>query len=89
MPLYDFQCELCGEEFEEVYKIDERHLAKCPACNGPVKQLMSPSKKDWFRPHWNENITTEPVFVESKEHYKELCKKHGYFHRGKYYARCL
>ena len=41
--------------------------------------------RDWFRPHWNEHVqeSGDPVYVESKSHYKNLCKENGVR------ARCL
>lgn len=83
MPLYDYKCIGCGHEFEEFRHIEDRHNMTCPLCQETAKQLISRTKDDWFKPHWNENITHEPVFVESKRHYKELCRKHGVM------ARCL
>jgi len=83
MPLYDYRCKRCDHEFEEVAKIKDRYEVSCPKCSGGVTLLITGSKKDWFRPHWNENFDDQPVFVKSKGHYRELCKKYGV------YARCL
>lgn len=83
MPLYDYKCTVCDHEFEEFRHVEDRLDMTCPKCQSIAKQLISRTKDDWFRPHWNEHITHEPVYVESKRHYKELCKKHGVT------ARCL
>lgn len=35
MPTYDYNCSKCGHEFEESYKISERHIPEeepCPNC---------------------------------------------------------
>ena len=84
MPLYDYQCSVCGTPIEVFFKIDEKpESIPCSNCNGLMYQIISSFHRDWFRPHWNENFTNKPVFVESKEHMKKLCKQYGV------YARCL
>ena len=82
MPIYEYECLVCGEVFERLSTVDERSSAKCE-CGGLAKQLISVTGKDWFRPHWNENFDIKPIFVETKSKYKELCAKYGV------YARCL
>ena len=76
MPLYDMRCKTCGMEFEHLCKIAEMQLARCPECDSPAKALISPPKRDWFRPHWNEHFDEKPIFVKSKRHMKELCLKY-------------
>lgn len=83
MPLYDYRCKECKNEFEKVRKIKDRHDVSCPKCQSDCDLLITGSKKDWFRPHWNDGFDIDPVFVKSKKHYKELCKQH------KVTARCL
>jgi putative FmdB family regulatory protein len=44
MPFYDYICknEECGHEFEESYKIVDRHVPEeepCPSCNGDTVQM--------------------------------------------------
>lgn len=34
MPLYDYKCEKCGEEFEQLIAAGKKNAAvKCPKCN--------------------------------------------------------
>lgn len=40
MPHYDYQCEKCGHIFEEFQTITEKHIEKCPECQGKVKRLI-------------------------------------------------
>lgn len=32
MPTYDYRCEACNHEFEELQQITAKPLKKCPAC---------------------------------------------------------
>ena len=40
MPIYEYQCDKCGT-FEATQRITDKPLAKCPACKGKVKKLIS------------------------------------------------
>lgn len=83
MPLYDYRCKKCNRVKQDVFHHIDEDAA--PFCCGEhmSKDLGACNKKDWFRPHWNENIDTKPIYVESKQHYKNLCKERGLV------ARCL
>jgi len=42
MPVYEFECEGCGERFEELTGVEARGLA-CPACGSErTRRLLSP-----------------------------------------------
>jgi putative FmdB family regulatory protein len=41
MPTYEYKCSDCGEKFDEVQKITEPPLTKCPFCGGAVDRLIS------------------------------------------------
>jgi putative FmdB family regulatory protein len=41
MPIYEYQCQKCGETTEIMQKFSEAPLRKCPACGGRVAKLMS------------------------------------------------
>jgi len=43
MPIYEYKCEKCGEEFELFRSITDNGSPSCRFCKGPVKKLISRS----------------------------------------------
>jgi putative FmdB family regulatory protein len=43
MPLYEYQCMKCGDVFEILLRLDQEWGARCPACHGEAKRILSPS----------------------------------------------
>jgi putative FmdB family regulatory protein len=41
MPLYEYECDACGNRFEHIQKFSDPLVDKCPKCGGPVHKLMS------------------------------------------------
>jgi putative FmdB family regulatory protein len=42
MPLYEYRCDECGEEFEVIKRITERtDDVECPGCGKPARKLLS------------------------------------------------
>jgi putative FmdB family regulatory protein len=42
MPFYEYQCAACGRHHEELQKVTDRALRKCPACGrASLKRLVS------------------------------------------------
>jgi len=42
MPFYEYQCATCGHHHEELQKVSDRPLRKCPACGrAALKRLVS------------------------------------------------
>ena len=42
MPLYEYECDACGQRFEAIRKFSESNLSECTLCGkGPVRRLMS------------------------------------------------
>ncbi len=81
MPIYEVQCLKCSKEFEGFAKIAERNEIRCE-CGSKTKVLISPHHNDWFHPFTSEDFTGEPVEVRTKNHLKELCRKHGVYSRA-------
>jgi len=41
MPIYEYQCEKCGETTEVLQKFSDAPLNLCPGCGGQMHKLMS------------------------------------------------
>jgi len=41
MPLYEYQCDVCGSRFEVIQKYSDGPVEACTSCGGAVKKLMS------------------------------------------------
>ncbi len=42
MPIYEYRCDACGHEFEQIQKISEDPLQECPDCGDiTLRKLMS------------------------------------------------
>lgn len=42
MPIYEYQCQSCGNEIEAIQKISDDPLKECPACHKPdLKKKVS------------------------------------------------
>jgi len=43
MPIYEYECEECGREFDVLQKITDPDVKLCKFCNGPVRKIVSMS----------------------------------------------
>jgi len=43
VPIYEYKCTKCRNEFETMQKFSDSPLKKCPSCGGAVKRLISRS----------------------------------------------
>ncbi|MCP4605912.1 MAG: zinc ribbon domain-containing protein [Proteobacteria bacterium] len=41
MPLYDYVCDKCSEEFEVIKSSSDKEETKCPKCDEPARKLLS------------------------------------------------
>jgi putative FmdB family regulatory protein len=42
MPLYEYECDVCGKRFERIQKFSDPLVEVCPNCGkGPVRKLLS------------------------------------------------
>ena len=79
MILYEYKCTLCAKITEALREIEDRNnCPPCEKCAGETKKIISKSTvHSDFTPYIDDNIGTEPTWVESKKHRKELMKKNG------------
>ena len=41
MPLYEYQCQACGERVEVIQRLSDPPYSHCPKCGGDMKKLLS------------------------------------------------
>ena len=41
MPLYEYECYLCGHRFERILRVADASDVTCPKCDGKVRRLLS------------------------------------------------
>jgi putative FmdB family regulatory protein len=52
MPLYEYRCESCGNEFEELVSASAEHGPPCPECGAEKpKRLYSTFATEWIPPN--------------------------------------
>ncbi|HID89209.1 MAG TPA: zinc ribbon domain-containing protein, partial [Anaerolineae bacterium] len=42
MPLYAYECKVCGVRFERRQRFSDEPIRTCPECGGPVHRLVQP-----------------------------------------------
>jgi putative FmdB family regulatory protein len=40
MPLYEYECFLCGHRFERIQRVNDVSNMSCPECGGEVRRLL-------------------------------------------------
>lgn len=76
MAIYDYECEVCGKEWEESRPMaDYKKPAICPKCGGEGHKLIKSARIGGFKAMWFRDIDVEPIYVTSKRQLREECKK--------------
>jgi putative FmdB family regulatory protein len=69
MPLYEYQCEACENQFEIQQKLSEAPLKKCPSCgDGRLSKLISPTSFQLKGGGWYKDLysSTRPESKKSE-----------------------
>ena len=77
MPLYDYQCERCGHEFERIASIKDRSSAGCPICGGNAKLLVSLTRPPIRFPEGVWDIGNKSIYISSKRQLRDEMNKHN------------
>ncbi len=79
MPIYEYKCKKCGNEFEVFHKVSDTEVKSCKFCRGPVQKLVSLSSfqlqgSGWYvtdyggkKPKTNESKSEEGSSEVKKE----------------------
>lgn len=66
MPLYEYRCQSCGDEFETIQKFSDRPLTRCKKCHGKLEKLFSRSSfllkgGGWYSDGYHQKAGSKPV----------------------------
>jgi len=42
MPIYEYCCTECGEQFDQYLKVGQKAQPVCPECGGPARKVFRP-----------------------------------------------
>ena len=78
MPLYEFECDRCGQVMERIFSIALKPPACLCSCGGVATGIISggANRREW-EPYWDENLGDTPVLIESRAQRKRLMKEAG------------
>ena len=86
MPVYEYRCTSCKDEFEVTQKITDSPLKECPKCRGAVEKLISHSSfvlkgSGWYQTDYgskrSEKKSESTSDSGSKEAAKPACAESG------------
>ena len=61
MPLYEYQCDACGNRFERIRKFSDPPLDEpCPSCGGTIRKLISSPAIQFKGAGWYVNDYAKP-----------------------------
>ena len=71
MPIYEYECEDCGQLEEAWQKFSDAPLVQCKKCSGPLHKLISQSAfhlkgSGWYVTDYNKKSTGDTKPAESK-----------------------
>jgi hypothetical protein len=82
MPTYPYKC-ICGQTREVIKPLKELDKTEFCECGLPMgRTIAGKGGTHIFKAEVWEHITEKPVFIRSKAHLKEVCKKHGVIATG-------
>lgn len=73
--IYAYICTDCGTETDAFRRVKERD--DCPSCDcggETIRKVTAPQVSPDLKPYWDENISSNPVYIKSKQHRAEVLK---------------
>lgn len=71
MPLYEYQCQACGDHFEVRQRFSDAPLESCRRCGGAVQKMISKSAfalkgGGWYQQGYSQQSTSACPAAQSK-----------------------
>ena len=73
MPIYEYQCQACGEQLDKLQKMSDEPLTTCPKCDKEsLKRIISASGfrlkgMGWYETDFKNKKTTKAKQKESSD----------------------
>lgn len=74
MPLYEYECVSCEEEWEAVHTVDTRKEEYCRLCGKKAHMLISKTGRPVIYEYYSENLD---AYVTGPKHRRQLMKQKG------------
>lgn len=74
MPVYEYECPDCEEEWESVHSVDTRKEESCAYCGEKATLLMSVGARPIIEEYYSENLG---AIVTGPKHRRELMRQKG------------
>lgn len=79
MPIYEYECDTCGDVHEILQKISDKPLDKCQKCSGKLQKLVSHSSfhlkgTGWYVTDYADKSKTSTSAYSSKSNSKSNSK---------------
>lgn len=80
MPNYRVRCEECDLEENHFAVIDDRHSIEM-SCGHIGRIMIVPGDQSYirFREGWYEHITSEPLYIRSRQELAMKCREHNVY----------
>jgi len=76
--LVDMKCKSCKKVFENVF---EDEMEKCPECGGKLARMFGYRKYSDFIEGYYENFEHEPIYIKTRQQFKQECKKRNLYQK--------
>ena len=74
MPLYEYRCNGCNEEWESVHSVDTRKEEYCAYCGEKAEMLISQTARPVIYEGYDEGLNAH---ITGPKHRKQLMKEKG------------
>ena len=74
MPMYDYECLKCGEEFEAYAPVENRKQTRCPECRGKSRILIYKVQAVTFVPYYSHALG---AYIGSRREKQRIMQEKG------------
>ena len=80
MPIYEYQCQSCGHQFDVIQKVSDEKLTICPKCNEKkLKKLVTSAGFKLKGTGWYETDFKNKKRKRKQKNNKKINKKYDLF----------